>query len=86
MQVDVHIVVKAGMVQGLRHRKISVVQTDIFPDQTDLHTVFSGIVDALHHLCPFTKVRFRHLQAKFSADHIGKMRLLQHQRRLIQIG
>ena len=42
-------------------------------------------VDPLHHGFPFRKIRLRHIQVQFPADHGREMRFLQHQWRLIQV-
>ena len=75
----------AGVMQGFCHGKIRIVELHIFADQPDAHLLFP-VLDPLHHGCPFRQIRRRCLQPQFPADHLGKMRFLQHQRRFVQAG
>ena len=48
--------------------------------------LLGAVFDALHHFRPFRKVAAGGINAELSANDLGKVCLLQHQRRLIKAG
>ena len=73
------------MAQGLCHRKIGVVELDVFSYQADADGAGAGL-DALHHLLPIPQVRLGHIDVQFPADDGGKACLFQIQGRFVQDG
>ena len=73
------------MAQGLRHRQIGIMQLHVFSDQADGDAFFK-MVNALHQCLPLIQNRLRCLQPQLPAHDAGEVLLLQHQRRLVQVG
>ena len=60
------------------------MQLHILADEADFHG--SGlVVDALHQRPPFRQVRRRRVDAQLPAGDAGQVRLLQHQRRFVEV-
>ena len=59
------------------------MKVDILAYQADLNGLLD-IVDLVDHLFPVCQVRFAGINAELSADDLGEVRLLKHQRCLIK--
>ena len=59
------------------------MEVDIFADQADLYNLLD-IVDLIDHLFPMSEVRFAGFKTEFSADDLGEMGILEHQRCLVK--
>ena len=71
------------MAHSLSHREVCVVELHVLTYETYAYLLLAGLY-AIHHIFPFYKVRRRRVNAKLPADDLGKVRLLQHQRRLVK--
>ena len=75
-------VLDSAVVQGLHHRQIRIMKLRVFADQCDLHLLIR-MLQAIHHILPFRKVRLRAGKMQTVADRLGQMLVLHHQWNLI---
>ena len=75
----------ARVAQGLRNGKVCVVELYILAYEAYAYFLLAGFY-APHHVLPFRKVGRGRVYAKLPADDVGKVGLLQHQRRFVKAG
>ena len=73
----------ARVAQGLRNGKVCVVELYILAYEAYAYFLLAGFY-APHHVLPFRKVGRGRVNAKLPADDVGKVGLLQHQRRFVK--
>ena len=83
LDLDLALILKAGVVQALHNAEVGIVQLDILAHQCDGAGLAAG-GDAADQLLPLSQIARRGLQVQLAGHNIGKPCGFQHQRALVK--
>jgi len=85
LDLDLALVLEAGVVQALHHAQVGIVQLNVLTHQGNLAVAAAG-GNAADQFLPLGQVGGRGLQVQLAGHHIGQAGGLQHQRAFVQAG